>query len=87
MVVEFARGETASRRLTWQKQITRQTVEMCLNCQCVLDNHLGESTNGRVAFANKGELQGLNLQNFKFQDLKSKQPQTLRVCLGCQCIT
>ena len=87
MVVEFARGETASGRLTWQKQITRQTVEMCLNCQCVLDNHLGESTNRGVAFANKGELQGLNLQNFKVQDLKSKQPQTLRVCLGCQGIT
>ena len=66
MVVEFARGETASGRLTWQKQITRQTVEMCLNCQCVLDNHLGESTTGGAAFANKGELQGLNLQNFKF---------------------
>ena len=66
MVVEFARGEMVSGRLTWQKKITRQTVGMCLNCQRVLDNHLGESTNGGVAFANKGELQGLNLQNFKF---------------------
>ena len=32
MVVEFARGEMVSRRLTWQKKITRQTVGMCLNC-------------------------------------------------------